>query len=76
MNYIDFTAEETNLIAIYAGGGRAATVAAITAALPLMDKEMRDIATRSAAKLAVMTDSEFAGMAFALAGDDGDDGYA
>jgi hypothetical protein len=76
MNYLDFTAEETNLIAIYAEETRAATVAAITAAFPLMDKEMRDIATRSAAKLAVMTDGEFAGMTFALAGDDGDDGNA
>jgi PP-loop superfamily ATP-utilizing enzyme len=64
MNYLDFTAEETSLIAIYAEETRAATVAAITAALPYMDTEMRDIASRSAAKLAVMTDCEFEGMTF------------
>jgi hypothetical protein len=75
MDYTGFTAEETNLIAIYKAGSRTETLAEITAALPHTDGEMRDIASRSAAKLAVMTDKEFEGMTFALAGEAGDDGH-
>jgi len=37
MNYLDFTAEESALIAIYADGTRTGTLAAITATLPNMD---------------------------------------
>jgi hypothetical protein len=73
MNYLDFTAEETNMVSIYAQDSRMATLAEITAALPHMDADMMDIATRSAAKLAVMTDCEFESMTFAPAGEG--DGY-
>jgi predicted MarR family transcription regulator len=44
MNMLDFTAEETSLIAIYANDTREATLANMTAALPDMDSTMRDIA--------------------------------
>jgi hypothetical protein len=73
MNYFDFTAEETNMVSIYAQDTRAATLAAVTDALPHMDAEMRGIASRSLAKLAAMTDSEFAETAFAPAGEGDDD---
>jgi hypothetical protein len=72
MNIYDFTAEETSLIAIYTDDTRAATLANITAALPHMVNEMQGIATRSAAKLATMTDKDFATATFAPA-DDTDD---
>jgi hypothetical protein len=72
MNYLDFTAEEANLIAIYAASTRAATIAAIVDALPHMDTEMRGIASRSAAKLAVMSDEDFAEEMFTLVNEDDD----
>ena len=66
MNYLDFTAEETNLIAIYAKGGstRADVTARIAGALPYMDKEMQGIAARAAVKLASRTDGDFAALSF------------
>ncbi len=67
MNILDFTAEETNLIAIYAADTRAATIAAIVDVLPHMNAEMRGIASRSAAKLAAMSDEEFDEAVFTLA---------
>jgi hypothetical protein len=70
MNILDFTAEETSLIAIYAGDTREATLANMTAALPDMDAEMRDIAERSAARLVAMSDEDFAAATFALADED------
>jgi hypothetical protein len=41
----------------------------MTAALPEMDAEMRDIAERSAARLATMSDEDFAAATFTLADD-------
>jgi hypothetical protein len=70
MNILDFTAEETNLIAIYAEDTRAATLAGMTAVLPDMDAEMQDIAERAAAKLAIMSDEDFAATVFTLADED------
>ena len=69
MNILDFTAEETALIAIYAEDCviRAKVIARITDALPDMDNEMRGIAASSAAKLAIMTDDDFDRAVFALA---------
>ena len=64
MNYLDFTAEETSMVAIYAKDTRAATIGNIAAALSHMDADMTNIAQRSAAKLAAMTDNEFAEMTF------------
>jgi hypothetical protein len=70
MNFLDFTAEESNLIAIYAEDTRAATLTGMTAVLPDMDAEMRDIAERAAAKLVAMSDGEFATVTFAIADED------
>jgi hypothetical protein len=64
MNYFDFTAEEANLIAIYATKSKAETVAQITEAVPYMDTDMRGIALRSAEKLTAMSDDEFDNMTF------------
>jgi hypothetical protein len=66
MNYLDFTAEEASLIAIYAQPSRAATIAGITDALPYMDADMQPIATRAVTKLTAMSDGEFTGTVFAL----------
>jgi hypothetical protein len=70
MDIMDFTAEEENLIAIYAEGTREETIAAITEALPHMGAEFTALAERAATKLAAMTDGEFAEAAFTLADDD------
>jgi hypothetical protein len=75
MNYLDFTAEEASLIAIYAQPSRAATITAITGALPYMDEAMQPIATHSATKLTAMSDGEFDGTVFAP-DDDGGESYA
>jgi hypothetical protein len=72
MDILDFTAEETSLIAIYSDGTREATLANMTAALIGMDSTMRDIAERSAARLTAMSDEDFATATFTLA-DDTDD---
>ena len=77
MSYLDFTAEETNLIAIYVEPTRTATIENIVAVLPDMDDEMRDIAARTAAKLAAMTDDDFKFAAFVSTDEDDDpDGTA
>jgi hypothetical protein len=77
MNYLDFTAEETNLIAIYATKSRAETIARITEALPYMDEAMRDIALRSVEKLTAMSDDEFDETVFASDDDtEGEDTHA
>jgi hypothetical protein len=65
MNYLDFTAEETNLIAIYKKDTRTATFAAIKEAIAHMDAPMQQIAVRAGAKIANMTDGEFSATAFA-----------
>jgi hypothetical protein len=73
MNIFDFTAEEQSLIAIYAEPTRLTTAAAIVGAMPDMDRAFADIAASSAAKLAAMTDEDFAAAAFVLADEDGGD---
>ena len=59
-----FTVEEENLIAIYLTGTRAELVEDMTAALPHMDAEMRELADRALAKLRAMSDAEFAEQTF------------
>jgi hypothetical protein len=76
MNILDFTVEETSLIAIYAedGGTRAEVTARIAAVLPDMDADFIPIAESSTRKLRAMSDSEFAATSFAPADDtDGDE---
>lgn len=59
-----FTVEEENLIAIYLTDTRAELVEDMTAALPYMDAEMRELADRALAKLRAMSDAEFAEQTF------------
>ena len=59
-----FTVEEENLIAIYLTGTRAELVEDMTAALPYMDAEMRELADRTLVKLRAMSDAEFAEQTF------------
>ena len=59
-----FTVEEENLIAIYLTDTRAELVEDMTAALPYMDTEMRELADRTLAKLRAMSDAEFAEQTF------------
>jgi hypothetical protein len=70
MNILDFTAEKASLIAIYVGGTRTATIAAITDALPHMDAGFTALADSSVTKLAAMSDEDFAAATF-IADDDG-----
>jgi hypothetical protein len=71
MNYLDFTAEETNLIAIYATKSKAETIAQITEAVPYMDAGFIALAESAAEKLAAMSDSEFGETVFVIDDDDG-----
>lgn len=64
-----FTFEEINLICCYRKKTRADTVAAMTAALPYMEAEIRKLAERTAAKLKKLTEEKFAGLAFLPAED-------
>ena len=60
MSIMDFTVEETNLVAIYIED----TLARIAAALPYMDEDMRVIAESASRKLAVFTEPEFSALSF------------
>ena len=64
-----FNFEETNLICCYRKKTRAATVATMTAALPYMETEIRELAERTAAKLKKLTEEEFAELVFLPAED-------
>lgn len=56
---IRFTVEETNLMSIYNTGTRQGLISEITAALPYMEKDMRELAGRAIQKLDAMTDDEY-----------------
>jgi hypothetical protein len=73
MSIYDFTAEETNLIAIYKTDTRAGTLAAIAAALPDMDADFMPIAKNTSLKLTAMSDADFTAATFAPADEDGGD---
>ena len=64
-----FNFEETNLICCYRRKTRANTVAAMTAALPYMEAEIRELAERTTEKLKKLTEEEFAGLVFLPAED-------
>lgn len=55
-----FTVEETNLLSIYHEGSREQLRENITAALPDMDEDMRELAKRALSKLDALTESEYA----------------
>ena len=55
-----FTVEETNLLSIYHEGGKAQLIENMTAALPYMDADMRELAKRTLSKVDALTEAEFA----------------
>lgn len=58
-----FTVEEMNLISIYNEGGKAQLTANITAALPFMDEDMKELAWRTIRKIDALTEAEYAELA-------------
>lgn len=64
-----FNFEETNLICCYRRKTRAATVAAMTAALSYMETEIQELVGRTSEKLKKLTEDEFAGLVFLPAED-------
>jgi len=68
MSIMNFTVEETNLIAIYKEDTAAATLAQIAAALPeLYDEDIITIAESASRKLAALTEPEYSALTFAPA---------
>ena len=54
------TVEETNLLSIYHEGGKAQLIENMTAALPYMDADIRELAERTLSKVDALTEAEFA----------------
>ncbi|MGO5095219.1 transposon-transfer assisting family protein [Agathobaculum sp. LCP25S3_E8] len=54
------TVEETNLLSIYHEGGKAQLIENMTAALPYMDADIRELAERTLSKVDALTDEEYA----------------
>jgi hypothetical protein len=76
MSILNFTVEETNLIAIYRADTLAATVENIVAAFgDITDNDIAEIAESAARKLAVLTEPEFTALAFTLTDEDEGGGY-
>lgn len=57
---IRFTVEETNLLSIYADSSKRGLIENITAALPYMETDMRELATHAIVKIDGLTESEYA----------------
>ena len=57
------TVEETNLLSIYHDGSKAQLVENMTAALPFMDEDMRELAKRTLSKVGALTEAEYRGLA-------------
>jgi lauroyl/myristoyl acyltransferase len=64
---MDFTVEETNLIAIYKGESQKQTLDNLAMAYPDMDREMQIIADNAYNKVARLTAPEYVALAFAPA---------
>ena len=60
---IRLTVEETNLLSIYNEGGKRGLMENINAALPFMDEDMRELAKRTLAKIAPLTENEYTELA-------------
>lgn len=58
-----FTVEETNLLSIYHEGGKVQLIENMTAALPYMDADMRELAERTISKVDALTEKEYAELA-------------
>mgnify|MGYP001518947967 FL=1 len=63
MNMIRLTVEETNLLSIYNEGGKRGLTENINAALPFMDEDMQELAKRTLAKIAPLTENEYTELA-------------
>ena len=63
MSMIRLTVEETNLLSIYNEDGKRGLTENINAALPFMDEDMRELAKRTLAKIAPLTENEYAELA-------------
>ena len=63
MSMIRLTVEETNLLSIYNEGGKRGLMEKVNAALPFMDEDMRELAKRTLAKIAPLTESEYVELA-------------
>ena len=57
---IRLTVEEMNLLSIYHEGSKAQLIENMTAALPYMDADMRELAKRTLSKVDALTEAEFA----------------
>lgn len=64
MSIVNFTVEETNLVAIYDSGTLAATLTRIAAAFPDMDRDILAIAESASRKLAALTEAEYSALTF------------
>ena len=53
------TVEETNLLSIYHEGSKAQLIENMTAALPFMDEDMRELAERTISKVNALTEAEY-----------------
>ena len=60
---IRLTVEEMNLLSIYHEGSKAQLMENMTAALPFMDEDMRELARRTLSKVDALTDEEYAELA-------------
>lgn len=58
-----FTVEEINLISIYYTGARDAAIHEMTAALPYMEKDIRELTERTIGKLEALTNDEYSQLA-------------
>ena len=54
-----FTVEETNLMSIYNEGGKVQLTANLTAALPFMDADMKELAKRTIQKIEALSEAEY-----------------
>ena len=59
-----FTFEEINLICCYIVDTKEGTAAGMTAALPFMEPEIKELAEHTLEKLNELTEEEFAGLSF------------
>ena len=58
-----FTVEETNLLSIYHEGSKAQLIENMTAALPFMDEDMRELAKRTLLKVDALSEAEYGELA-------------
>lgn len=60
---IKLTVEETNLLSIYKEDSKRGLIEHIAAALPYMDEDLRELATRTVLKIENMSEAEYTALA-------------